>query len=356
MLFQRAPLPPIATAAVARVRAEVDGTELTESADGVSVHRVEVTHEVGRPGSFVVETNDLTPDELEWIDQTTIQEGAPIKISMGWTETGEPVFAGEVLGIELELAAGDAPRVAIRGHDRLHRLARARRTRAFIQRRDSEIAGDLAQEHGLRLVGPASRVVHPYVMQADQTDLAFLRGRGDALGYVVRVDDKQLHFAPRDLAASPAATATMGDNLLEFFSRTSVLGLVGAVEARGWDPAAQKPLVAAATRVRSLMGGTWAGFRLADDSFSYQTTSAGGPIVIADDAALAAAAAHEALALEHVRCEGRMLGSPALRAGDILAVEGLGRRFSGRYWLTRVTHTYGHDGFTTAFEGRRTAT
>lgn len=345
----------VASAAVARVLATVDKTELTASADGVSVARVEVTHEIDRPGSFVVETSDLTPDDLEWIEGTTIQEGAPVKIAMGWTETGDPVFAGEVLGIELEVSSSASPRIAIRGFDRLHRLARARRSRAFALKRDSEIAGDLALEHGLRLVGPQTPVIHPYVLQAEQTDLAFLRARARPLGYVVRVDDTALHFAPRDLTGSPVVTAALGDNLLSFFVRTSALGLAGAAEARGWDPATQKAIVARATKVPSLMGGKTAGFRRADDSFAAQVTRADGPIVIADDATLTAAGVFESAALDHVVCEGKMLGAAVLRPGDILAVTGVGKRFSGNYWLTRVVHRYDHAGFTTAFDGRRTA-
>jgi phage protein D len=357
MLFTKIKtFPPISTAAVARVVADVDGTSLTDSAEGVSVSKVEATHEIGRPGSFVVETNDLTADNLEWIDSSAVQEGAPIKIAMGWTEKGDPVFAGEVLGLELEVSSTSAPRIAIRGYDRLHRLARARKSRAFVKKRDSEIAEDLAREHGMRLDAPRTPVVHPYVMQADQTDLAFLRARAHHLGFVLRVEDKLLTFAPRDLAADPTATATLGENLLDFFVRTSNLALVGAVEARGWDPAAQKALVGKANKVAKLMGGRTAGLTLADDSFGAQISSApGAPIVVAADASSAANAELEAMALEHITCEGKMIGAPALRPGHILGVAGVGNRFSGNYWLTRVTHRFDFDGFTTSFEGRRTA-
>lgn len=348
---------PLDTLAVARVVADVDGFKLTSGQDGVSVTRVEVELELDRPAGFLIEATDLAADDIDWTDGADVQEGAPIKISMGNTESPMPVFAGEVLGVELELTCDSPARVTLRGLDRLHRLARARKTRAFVKKRDSEIAEDLAREHGLRLSGPRSAVVHPYVMQADQTDLAFLRARARPLGFVVHADDKTLLFGPRALSDDPAATATFGENLLEFFGRTDLLGLAGAAEARGWDPAAQKPLVARATKITSKMGGRTLGVAEADASFAAQTISVPGvPIVVADDATAAAAAALEGLAVEYAACEGTMLGEPALRPGDTIEVAGVGRRFSGNYWLTRVVHRYGRDGFTTAFEGRRTAT
>ena len=200
----------------------------------------------------------------------------------------------------------------------------------------------------------------------------FLRARARGIGHVFRVEDTRLLFGPRDLTGSPAATAELGKNLLELFIRTTVLGQVGAIEARGWDPEDQKEVVAsvAHTKLRSRMGGQTSGLARADDGFGAEVSSAQGVAIAGKDAAIpgsrsaspaevaaaAAAAELEGLALEHVRCEGSLLGDPALRPGTVLAIKGLGRRFSGDYWLTRVTHSFDGDGFRTGFEGRRTAT
>lgn len=345
-------------AEVARVDIKVDGASLGDEG-GVSVLRVEVRHELGRPSSCVVDTADLDAADLEWIDGSTVQEGRLLHVAMGQGERSDPVFIGEIIGLDLDVGQGDAPQVAIRSYDRLHRLARARKTRVFVDQRDSQIAAAIADEHDLRLSGPDSPLIHPYVMQREQTDLAFLLARARGLGYVLRVEDTALLFAPRDLAADGAVTATMGSNLLELHVSTSVLGQVGGVAARGWDPDEQKALLAEvkAADLASRMGGRTSGPALADDCFTAEATVVTDlPIVSADAARLAAAAELEAMALRHVRCRGRMLGAAALRPGVILKVVGFGARFSGNYWLTRVVHTYDRDGFTTDFEGERTAT
>lgn len=355
----------------ARVLVRIEGSELTDGDSGVSVSRVEVRHELGRPGSFVVHTADLTPEGIDWLDGATAQEGGQVEISMGWGEATAPVFTGEIVGVELEVTSPPASTVVLRGFDRLHRLTRARKTRAFIGKRDSEIAADLAESHGLELVGDPSPLIHPYVMQADQTDLAFLRARARAIGHELRIEGTRLLFGPRDLNASPTVTAELGKNLLELFVRTSVLGQAGAVAARGWDPEAQQPVVATAThrQLRAMMGGRHTGLELAD-AVAAETSSVQGAALVGKDAALPgqkvtapdeaaavlAAAELQALALTHVRCEGRLLGVASLRPGVILELKGVGRRFSGNYWLTRVVHSFDGDGFHTEFEGRRTAT
>jgi uncharacterized protein involved in type VI secretion and phage assembly len=47
---------------------------------------------------------------------------------------------------------------------------------------------------------------------------------------------------------------------------------------------------------------------------------------------------------------GSCIGMPALRAGDQIEIRGLGKRFSGRYRLSKVTHSINSGGYQTRFE------
>jgi uncharacterized protein involved in type VI secretion and phage assembly len=47
---------------------------------------------------------------------------------------------------------------------------------------------------------------------------------------------------------------------------------------------------------------------------------------------------------------GSCIGMPQLRAGDMIEIRGLGKRFSGKYRLRRVTHTIDDSGYRTTFE------
>jgi phage protein D len=50
---------------------------------------------------------------------------------------------------------------------------------------------------------------------------------------------------------------------------------------------------------------------------------------------------------------GSTVGLPDLRAGSVVFIEGLGKRFSGRYFVTSTTHKIDNSGYTTTFECRR---
>ena len=58
-------------------------------------------------------------------------------------------------------------------------------------------------------------------------------------------------------------------------------------------------------------------------------------------------------AYEFITGSGEVIGLPDLRPGDNLELDGLGRRFSGTYYVKKVEHTIGGSGFTSRFEVRR---
>ena len=58
------------------------------------------------------------------------------------------------------------------------------------------------------------------------------------------------------------------------------------------------------------------------------------------------------MAKDLVTGSGTTLGLPELRAGRPVYIRGLGKRFSGRYLITKTTHTNGDSGETTQFDAR----
>jgi len=56
-----------------------------------------------------------------------------------------------------------------------------------------------------------------------------------------------------------------------------------------------------------------------------------------------------------VEGEGETFGITALRPGATIQLEGLGTRFSGKYYLKQTTHTRNVSGYRTRFVARRNA-
>ena len=62
---------------------------------------------------------------------------------------------------------------------------------------------------------------------------------------------------------------------------------------------------------------------------------------------------HENIRKLIITGRGSTVGVPDLRAGSVIVIEGVGKRFSGKYFVTSTTHKIDDSGYTTGFTGRR---
>ena len=58
-------------------------------------------------------------------------------------------------------------------------------------------------------------------------------------------------------------------------------------------------------------------------------------------------------AYEFITGSGQVIGLPDLRPGDNVFLKNLGKRFSGEYYVKKVEHSLGNNGYTTNFDVRR---
>ena len=112
-----------------------------------------------------------------WIDHETFAVGNVVEIKLGYGDDLQSLIIGEITGLEPEFVLDRPPSVVVRGYDRRHRLQKGRKTRTFVELKDSDIANTIAAEAKLSAAAVDSKVMHDYVIQANQTDLEFLRER-----------------------------------------------------------------------------------------------------------------------------------------------------------------------------------
>lgn len=296
----------------------------------------------------------------KWIDDNLFREGNPVEIEMGYRDQTQVIFSGEITGLEPEFMEAKPPRLTVRGYDRRHRLMRQRKTRSFTNVRDSDIASQLAGGAGLTPEVEDSKVMLPYVLQHNQTDLEFLLSRAARIHFEVTVNGGKLIFRKRKIKDSEVLTLRREIELLEFRPRMTTLNQVQEFIVRGWNPKEKKEIVAraAAGDEPKVMGGTASGPANVGRVFGQTgSTSVAMPVQSQEDADQIAKQRFSEMALAHVRGDGVCIGDPRIRAGTVVKIEGLGKRFSGPYYLTWAEHRYSPGkGYRTAFGAKRNAT
>jgi phage protein D len=297
-------------------------------------------------------------DVHEWIDHPAFAAGNVVEIKLGYGNAVETLIIGEITGLEPEFALDRPPSVIVRGYDRRHRLQKGRKTRTFVGLKDSDIASEVAKEAKLKVNAVDSKVTHDYVIQANQTDLEFLRERAGRIQYEVFVSDKTIHFRPVQNDKSEVLTLTIGDHLLEFYPRLSMMRQIGEVSVRGWNPQEKKEILSTAQVgfESAEMGGKKSGPQINKDVGLTSEVLSMLPTMTQAEADQMAKAALNQSALSLIDGEGLCLGRTDLRAGKVIKIADVGKRFSGQYYVTSATHTYSaQDGYRTQFQVRRNA-
>lgn len=339
--------------------ASIARTHMEAMADLLSVS---VTEDVDTPGMFslTLMNQDLITGKITWADHALFNVGNEVEIRMGDGEGIATLVLGEITGLEPEFQQDEVPTLVVRGYDLRHRLMRGHKTRSFTKMKDSEIAGQIAREGGLTAALKDTKVKLEYVLQHNQTDLDFLQSRAQRIGYEVAIGGKSLSFQPYRNTERKVLTLTYGENLSVFSPRLSSMNQTTSVEVRGWDVKQKQSTVAQskAVEVSSNMGGKTNGPQTTQKAFGRSShVIVTEPISSVSDAQQVARGHLETMALAYITGSGECQGNPKLRAGRVIEITGVGKRFSGLYYVTSAIHTHTKDeGYRTEFEVKRNAT
>jgi phage protein D len=302
---------------------------------------VRVEESVHLPDYFAVHFDD---PHFELFDRATFAIGTRLEIA--FRAEGDPVVvtSGEVTAISVEQGRAGRHELVLTGLDLTHRLARTPKARTFQRVTDADIAGRIAGEYGLDPDVDATGAVHDYVLQAGETDYAFLRRRAARIGFDFWISERTFHFkrGPRGAGTPPALR--WGHNLLRFSVRFASGEHCDEVQIRGWDPVGKRAVTGRATAgepgtdapvAEQMAAAARRGFgRVKRSAGQFPVTDQSEADALAKSLLLRASG-------EEVVLRGEAAGEPLLGAGGQVGLEQVGARLTGRYRLTSVEHVYG---------------
>lgn len=323
----------------------INGSSLPAKAK-VYIGEVSVDESVELPSmfSFGLGSSDSQNQQTPWVDnQDLFVIGNTVEIKMGYGGQLASLIKGEITSLEPEFAANRLPILRVRGYDRRHRLQRGHKTRTFVNRKDSQIASQIGSEAGLSVQAKDSGTTHSYVVQASQTDWEFLYERASRIRYEVVVQDRTLMFQPAANDKSPALTLDTLHGLLEFYPRLSSCGQSTEVNVRSWNVKEKKNVVGKAKGGDevSTMGGKSSGAAATKQAFSQSVNVLGAyPVPTQAEADQIAKGLFNETVLEFISGEGVCTGRTDVRAGKVIKIEGIGKRFGGPYYVISAIHRY----------------
>lgn len=283
--------------------------------------------------------------------------GAGVKVEMGGGDARAAVFEGRITALEGRFAGSRPPELLVLAEDRLQDLRMTRRTRTFEQVSDGDVIRQVAQAHGLRADVDVSGPTHRVVAQVNQSDLALARERARAAGAELWIEGDTLKAKARPARGAGALTLTFGEGLLEFAVTADLAHQSTGFTVAGWDVAAKQAVLPEATGsvVSGELNGGEGGADVLRRAFGARRQQVVHDLPASEAEARALADAHFARAARRfVTGAGVAEGDARLRVGAELELRQVGPLFEGRYWVTRVRHTFdATNGFRTAFAVER---
>lgn len=309
--------------------------------------------------------------EFKYSDSKLFDLGNKVTVQMGYVDRMLTMFTGVITRLTPKFPESGPPTIGVSGQDNLVKLRDRKPGKGDVKywtdKRDWQIAQAVAARNSLQIKAPdTDGPQHPVVVQRNQDDATFLMERAKRIDYDCYIDvdpdtgkDTLYFLKPTDgRATSQRLTYNFewGKNMVSFTPELTAARQVSSVTVKGWDPRKKAVITATATK-DDLAGKSSAGISGPEVA---QTRLAGKaeivvdwPVQTTEEAKALAVSLLRERAYEFLKATGQAIGLPDMRPGDNVNVAGVGQRFSGQYYVTRVEHTIGSNGYTTGFTVRR---
>jgi len=306
---------------------------------------VKVNNAVFKVGDVfeVVVENDLNQPDMATILVSNVKGQYSDVVKLGddcqITASKEPLFKGEVIGLEPVFDSNLPSRCVIRAFNRLHRLTRGRKSRTFANQSDQDIVRTVCQGVSLSAKSDSSVTIrHDHVYQHNQTDLDFLHQRAARIDYELVVDDTTLFFRPRKTDRDSGVQLVFGEGDFERFRpKLSGARQVNKVIVRGWDPVQKKEIVGEATATATL-GGQSA--PRASGLQGVEMVSSDRPVHSKQEADALAKGLLKSIQMGYITGDILTAGDPRLKAGVVVTVKVGDDKFNGKYYVVGCRHRF----------------
>ncbi|MHB1000746.1 MAG: phage late control D family protein [Armatimonadota bacterium] len=354
----------------------------------------DITHEII---SFVFEDNEEEMDVLEvtvtdrylqFVDDPLFQEGNEIVARFGYVDNLSPKKVAVIKEIDYDFPETGEPTIRIKAYDKGYKLTGRQIQRVWQKPAPgilhSEIAEQIAKEHGLAPIVEQTVGRHLRVAQGNMSDAAFLkqiavksRSTDGTAGYVFFIQDNELHFHTRKLGSRPGMVLeyfTDKEGVLRSFAPSTqsqcVKGSGTETKSIGVDPRkkwhAEYKSNNSSTSDRTILGKKTYLVDGSSGEGKYRKQESGKIIPSYEHSeSRHERSKHESshdhaesrfkdAELKQVEASAVTIGIPTLAAKQNIEIRGVGRKFSGIYWCTSVRHIF-QDGYSCELKLRRNA-
>jgi len=293
----------------------------------------------------------------KWTDHPDFREGGKIKIMLGYKDAVEEVISGRITGMKPIFKKNSAGRVFIIGYDIMHQLHRGKKTAVFVNMTDKEIVEKIALGAGVGVECEDIGTSKAFEAQTNKTDYEYLLEIGRHYNCQMITRNDKMIFKPIEDISSEEVIAEWGKTLMEFHTDLDSRNVVTDTEVIGWDDVKGNLVEGAAVYgdIPKPIGEGQVGGAFVDDNYGNTKL-----ILLDDEINDINSAEKRAIdtitknSMGYIKVRVTVQGNNKIDAGMVVNIKGVGKKFSGEYFVTEVKHLFITEwGYTTSFECER---
>ncbi len=315
-----------------------------------AISEIHILLEANRVGYAKIKFSDggsATPDGFTSSESALFVPGANITIKAGYSSTEKPIFKGIITAHGIEIRGSESYLVIECRHKAI-KMTGVRKSNIYKKKKDSEIITTLLTNAGIKNVVTATDIQYPEIIQHNISDWDFMLLRADLNGLIVVPSEDKLSVIEPKFSAASVIEVEYGNTLIEANIKADATTQYNKAIAVSWDSATQKLLTATSNSSSDGLAGNWSRSELntqvnGNEGYKLQTPTN----VTSSFLDKWSTAKMTKASLGFLQGTIKFQGYGDLKVGDMIDLKGMGKRFTGKGFVSGIEHEIGEGAWTT---------
>jgi len=289
---------------------------------------------------------DPSTETFDISDSDEFVPGKPIEIQFGYHNDETTVFKGIVI-TNTHKVTNDCSQLTIECKDETVKMTVNKGNRHFNDVADSDVVSQLLDENDMSDTQiDTTNTKHEQLLQSNISDWDFMIGRLDINSLICVIDNATVTVKKPDLNADAKLDLTYGADILEFHADMDARTQTTSVKTMSWDFENQKVRTVESEDPNAPDEGSFTRSQLANVNKQ--------PLEIRTSATLTeqetqdiANAKKLKQDLSKIKAKVKYQGVTTVKPGDFISLNGLGKNFNGKAFVSAIQHEYSDGDWTT---------
>jgi len=329
----------------------VNGKKIRQK--GIDISEVNIALILNGAGTFSFVVPQALDDKMTVKYPGIFHFGDQVEISLGYRDKLFPVMTGIITSLSWSFNEENYLDLTVEGYDYLFLMMKNDKYRSWNDKTDSEVVTEIAKNYPFKKFRIENTPIrYPQIRQEGESDFNFLIRLAKRNGYEYMAEGESFIFSSPSVEKKELFVLKLGRELLDFEPKIDISGQVSEVRVAGWDAQAKKEIIGSAKKddIKSVEKSGKTGAQTITTVLKEEAIhEVRASVQNVEEAKLLAKSLFFDRAYSVLQSECKAIGIPELRPGQTIRVKGIGDLFSRKYYVDKVTHVIGKEGYDTNF-------